>query len=266
MHKQLTYQAKQLHYELLGQGPTVVLLHGFGEDSSVWRRQREVFPRYQLLIPDLPGSGASEMISDMSMEGLAQSILAILNEEQIQECVLVGHSMGGYIALAFAEKYTNKLKGLGLFHSTAYADTASKKETRQKGIEFINQYGASAFLKTSTPNLFSDITKERRKELIEEQLQQTATFTDAALITYYESMMQRPDRTAVLEKSIIPILFIIGKYDTAIPLTDSLQQSHLPAISYVHLLDASGHMGMLEETDKSNQALNDYLSDLYKTS
>src|SRR5688572_7259971 len=160
----MIFQQKRLHYEVIGKGPAVLLVHGFGEDSTVWRKQKEAIPGFQLILPDLPGSGSSEMINDMSMEGLAESLLAILDQEKIEQCILIGHSMGGYVALAFAEKYANRLKGLGLFHSTAYADSEAKIETRRKGIQFIQEHGALAFLRTSTPNLFSPGSKTTQNQ------------------------------------------------------------------------------------------------------
>lgn len=262
----MIYQQKQLHYEVIGKGPAVLLVHGFGEDSSVWRNQRDALPGFQLILPDLPGSGSSETIDDMSMEGLADSLLAILDQERIEQCILIGHSMGGYVALAFAEKYSNRLQGLGLFHSTAFADSEAKIETRRKGIQFIQEHGAFAFLKTSTPNLFSPMTKANQNHLVEEQVQRSASFTDAALIHYYESMIKRPDRTHLLETTTLPVLFIMGKYDAAVPMQDSLQQCHLPALSYVHILKESGHMGMLEQVTDSNKYLLDYILDTSKIS
>src|SRR5690349_2626165 len=98
-----------LFYRENGKGPAVVLLHGFGEDSTVWKDQYEAFPGFQLLLPDLPGSGGSPMIPDMSMEGMAAVIQQWLDSLNIEQCILVGHSMGGYIALAFAETYSSRL-------------------------------------------------------------------------------------------------------------------------------------------------------------
>lgn len=262
----MMYQQKHLHYEVIGNGPTLMLVHGFGEDSSVWRHQREAFPGFQLILPDLPGSGASEIIDDMSMEGLAASLLAILTQEKIEQCIMIGHSMGGYVTLAFAEKHASRLKGFGLFHSTAFADSEEKMETRRKGINFIQEHGAFTFLRTSTSNLFSPLSKEEQKDVIEEQIQRAENFADAALIRYYESMIKRPDRSNLLKTTTLPVLFILGRHDAAVPLPDGLQQCHMPALSYVHILEESGHMGMLEQTNESNRYLLEYISDLSKLS
>src|SRR5690606_23251687 len=141
------------------------------EDHTIWHNQIAYFKnQYQLIIPDLPGSGLSELCNNMSIEGMADVVKTIV-DESVKSCgekiVLVGHSMGGYIALAYAEKYPEDLCGLGLFHSTSYADSKEKIITRKKGIEFIETHGAFAFLKATLPNLFSAVTKEQQPELVE---------------------------------------------------------------------------------------------------
>ncbi len=261
MHKGIEIDGKQIVYQITGKGRSVVLVHGFGEDSRIWKQQVNYLQdKYQIITPDLPGSGQSGIINDMSIEGLADAIYTILQSEKIEECVLIGHSMGGYITLAFAEKYPTLLKGFGLFHSTAYADSEEKKATRLKGIDFINKHGAFQFLKTSTPNLFSPTTKETQPSLIEEHLNSLAYFQNEALVAYYYAMINRPDRTKILKESKVPVLFILGVHDVAVPIQDGLQQCYLPSVSYVQLLEQSGHMGMYEEPEKSNQTLEEFLT------
>lgn len=270
--KEISYKGKRLFYRLQGEGPLVVLLHGFGEDGTVWKPQFDIFPDNTLIVPDLPGSGQSEMIEDMSIEGLADAVQAIVKEESnllglsvgdstlgVGGTILIGHSMGGYITLAYAEKYPDELAAFGLFHSTAYADTEEKKETRRKGIAFVEKYGAFEFLKTAIPNMYSPATKEANPGLIEEHVQSLQSFSKAALIAYYESMIKRPDRTLVLKQNKIPVLFVLGKHDAAVPLQDGLQQSHLPGVSHVFILENSGHMGMCEEMEKSNHLLREFV-------
>lgn len=259
--KVLNLNNKNLSYRIYGNGPVVVLVHGFGEDGNVWQKQVEHLQKaFKIVVPDLPGSGASEMTEDMSMEGLAESVFKILEAEGIDQGVMIGHSMGGYVTLAFAEKYSNKLEGFGLFHSTAYADTPEKIATREKGIKFIEEHGAFEFLKTTIPNLYSPATKEANQALIDKQINSVQGFTNAALTAYYRSMINRPDRTAILKGTTLPVLFVLGRHDNAIPIKDGLEQSHLPQISYVHILEQSGHMGMMEEEEKSNGLLTEYLT------
>jgi pimeloyl-ACP methyl ester carboxylesterase len=280
MNKELLYQNKKIFYRIIGKGNPVMLIHGFGEDGEVWNNQApsnspqggglesaqsqlnqhsSLSKKFKFIIPDLPGSGQSEMIEDMSMEGMAEVIHSIIHEENIESCPVIGHSMGGYILLALMEKYPNLVSAFGLFHSSAFADSEEKKATRKKGIEFIQQNGAAEFLKTATPNLFSSITKEVRPELVKKQVATSDNFSAASLVSYYEAMIRRPDRTEWLQKAAVPVLFIMGKYDVAVPMEDSLKQCHLPEKSYIHILQKSGHMGMLEESEKSNQILKAFL-------
>ena len=298
--REFDFEGRTIHYRTKGSGPLVVLLHGFGEDGDIWKSQVDLFPDHQLVIPDLPGSGKSEMIGDMSMEGMADAVKALIDSlpltpsrggstqpmhrqgsgnhltssqsevsahitpppEWLGEAILIGHSMGGYITLAFAEKYPEALKAFGLFHSSAFADTEEKKETRRKGIQFIQQHGGYEFLKTATPNLYAPATKESREHLVTEQIESLRNADGAALVSYYESMIKRPDRTEVLKNSRVPVLFVLGKYDKAVPFEDGLKQCHLPQLSYIEVLQNSGHMGMVEETDRTNKLLTAFIKTL----
>lgn len=271
MRKEFLYQNKKIVYRVIAKGKPVILIHGFGEDSSVWKNQVDFLKdKFRLIIPDQPGSGQSEMIDDMSMEGMAEVIKEIIETEVskippaggFRGACIIGHSMGGYITLALVEKYPNHISAFGLFHSTACADSEEKKVIRRKGIEFIRQHGAFEFLKTTTPNLFAPQTKDERPELIDEQVAASDNFLPAALVSYYEAMMQRPDRTEMLQKAVVPVLFIMGEYDNAIPLQDGLKQCHLPEKSYIHILRKSGHMGMLEEKDRCNEILEKFLLEI----
>jgi pimeloyl-ACP methyl ester carboxylesterase len=269
MNKEITIDGKKIFYRVYGNGKPVMLVHGFGETGNVWKAQVEFLkPKYQLIVPDLPGSGQSEMIDDMSMEGMAEVLKTILDTESSKASPfrgglvgLIGHSMGGYITLAFVEKYEGLLSSFGLFHSSAFADTEEKKATRRKGIEFIKEHGAFEFLKTATPNLFSQQTKDEMPGLIGEFVESLNNFSPESLVSYYESMIKRPDRTAILKKTKMPVLFILGEFDNAIPLQDGLKQCHLPEQATINILHRSGHMGMMEETDKSNRLLEEFLSE-----
>ena len=260
MIKSIIYQDKNLSYQVFGSGPTVVLIHGFGEDGDVWKNQISFLqPSFHLIVPHLPGSGSSGIIDDMSMEGLAESIYFILKEEGVEKCCMIGHSMGGYVTLAFAEKYASCLDSFGLFHSTAFADNEEKKLSRKKGIQKIEENGAIPFLHDFVPNLYGPTTKTVNQTIIDDHLKAVSYFTKAALSAYFQSMMERPDRTNVLKQNKIPVLFVLGRNDAAIPFNDVLRLASMPDISYIHILEQSGHMGMIEEPEKSNVLLYNFL-------
>jgi pimeloyl-ACP methyl ester carboxylesterase len=253
------FRDKKIYYRVAGKGFPVMLVHGFAEDGSIWDSQVKVLKdNYNLVIPDLPGSGKSELIDGdhIGLEDYAEAILQILTEEGIARCIMIGHSMGGYITLAFAEKHPSLLEAIGLFHSSAYADDDEKVKTRKKAIEFIKTAGAWTFLKTSIPGLFFS---EGNSGPADALIEKGRSFTADALIQYYEAMIARPDRIHVLKKINRPVLFIIGAHDKAVPFSHGLEQSHIPANSYVYILRQSAHMGMLEETEKASQILTNFL-------
>lgn len=268
----------------IGSGPTVVLLHGFAEDSAIWDNLLgPSSPHCRLIIPDLPGSGRSSALPtpgtstadptgtaasfsstsaapSLTIEDLATAVKILLDHLDIEKCIMIGHSMGGYIALAFAEKYPDSLTALGLFHSTAYPDSEEKRTIRRKSIEFIRKNGADPFIRQSTPSLFGYYTHQHHPELIAEMTSRYAAFPPDSLIAYYEAMIARPDRTAVLRDFHGPVLFIIGEEDTIIPLQSALEQCHLPAVSHIHLVKNTGHEGMYEAPGPCNDILHDFIN------
>ena len=273
VEKTITYQNTQIFYRVYGEGKTVVLIHGFAEDGEVWSKQVAFLQNhFKLIVPDLPGSGRSAFINNADIETYADVIKWIVDVEINQDKTapnvapvesskvsLIGHSMGGYVTLAFAEKYPDYLNSFGLFHSTAYPDTAEKKEVRKKAISFMRDKGTEAFVKTSTPGLFTKDFAEANPDMVNGLIETGKNFTADTLVQYYEAMIARPDRTAVLNNFINPILYIIGEHDTAISLQSSLQQCYIPARSYVFILQNAAHMGMWEETDKANKILYEFL-------
>lgn len=267
--KEITHKHKKIFYRTIGEGPVVVLLHGVPFDDSLWSNQFNAFPDHKLIIPDLPGSGRSEMIEDMSMEGMAECVKDIIVHEtaslffksgEPHSVVVIGHSMGGYITLALVEKHPELLNGFGLFHSTAYEDSSERKEGRKKTIELIKNKGASEFVRTSIPNLFAPSTKQTHPEIIDEQISNASAFSAEALVAYQAAMMERKDRRDVLKNTSVPVLFVLGKYDNAVPLKDGLEQSSMPDNSLVEILENSGHAGMKEEPQKTNQVLLEFLA------
>lgn len=260
--KSFTWNGFQQHYRVSGQGRPVVLLHGFGEDGSIWNSQIEVLARqHQVIVPDIPGSGLSDFIPGASLETYVEILLCLLKELQFQDepITLLGHSMGGYITLSFAAKYPHRLNAYGLVHSTAYADSHAKKQARKKSIEFMQLHGALAFLKTSIPGLFAPSFVKDHPEVIDQLIEKGKRFSAEALVQYYEAMMARPNRTELLNKESKPVLFIIGEEDQAVPLEASLQQCHLPNQSHIQILKGCGHMGMLESTEELNESLAQFL-------
>ncbi len=265
MYKEFDFDNASIRYSVSGVGRPVILVHGFGETGLTWNLQLASLEKnYQVIIPDLPGSGGSGLTDDMSLEVFADMLAAMLDNEQVtaeQRPVMFGHSMGGYVMLAFVERHPGILSAFGLIHSSAFADSAEKKDTRRKGIGFIREHGATAFLKNTSINLFSPETKTRNPELVSGFIDGLTNFSGESLVRYYQAMIARPDRTEVLKNTMLPVLFILGKHDTAVPPEDVLKQTAFPEKSYIHMLPHSGHLGMIEEPVETNLFLEQFISE-----
>lgn len=254
-------------YSISGHGKPVIFLHGFGESGEVWDLQiNELSKEFRCIVPDLPGTGPSAgafaALAEQSLEALAFKIKQIADQERLNNFTLLGHSMGGYITLAFAERFPNMLNGFGLIHSSAYADSEEKIASRKKSIKFIQEQGAAKFLGQMIPGLYGEKFKAEHQDIIDQHLETALSFDAEVLIAYYEMMIKRPDRTAILSSAQIPILFIMGTEDKAVNLSDSLAQCYLPAQSQVEILDGVGHMGMKEDHEKTTKALKQFLMHL----
>ena len=261
MQKSLLFKGEQLEYELKGSGLPVMLVHGFTEDRRIWDQLLTgMEEKYKWILPDLPGSGKSAFNGSLhQLKDFAEALHAIMVDENIPELVLIGHSMGGYIALAFAEKYPEKIHALGLFHSSSYADSSEKKEAREKNIRFIRKNGSALFIEQSIPGLYSDSFKRDNREEIQFQVERYANFNPDSLVQYLEAMKDRPNTTGVLKSITKRVLFIMGEEDKAVPLKDALEQCHLPQISYIHILTRTSHMGMIENTNLCNSFVDRFL-------
>jgi len=250
MLKTILFRERPAIYEVAGSGLPVMLVHGFTEDRRIWHPLLEgIKENRRWIIPDLPGSGGSaENILLITLQDFAEYIRAVADAEGLDKFVLIGHSMGGYIALAFAEKYPERLQGLGLFHSSSYPDSQEKQDARDRNIAFILRNGSRAFVETAIPGLFSDRFKESDPDEIQKLVTRYANFSPATLVQYLKAMKERPATTAVLKKTTIPVLFIMGEEDKAVPIKDGLEQCYIPQISYIHVLTHTAHMGMIENT------------------
>jgi pimeloyl-ACP methyl ester carboxylesterase len=252
--------AGELYYHKEGSGPALVLLHGFPASSSLWRLVTPALASsFTVITPDLPGTGASKYNgSALTMDLLAESVLAVLDKENIDNTVLCGHSMGGYVALAFAANYPSRLAGLSLIHSTAYADDEERKQIRRKAIDLIRKGGQEPFIRQTVPGLFAAETKKGRSELVSQQVMEGLSPTPETLVACYEAMINRAEHLHTLKNASFPVCWIAGRHDGLIPVSKVLQQCWVSSVSFVSICERSGHMSMLEEPDRVVKDLKEF--------
>ncbi len=200
-----------------------------------------------MIVPDLASAGGDEVATEeVTIAGLADKIYTILQEEHIEQAVLAGHSMGGYVAAAFAEKYPATVKGLNMVHSTTAADDEEKKATRKKVIDIIRKGGREAFIMQMVPNLFSPAFRKVHPEGVAKQTEKSLQVPAVALIGFYTAMMKRRDTTGILEHAKFPVQWILGEVDTVLPVAKMTKECSIAPINFVNLYKNCGHMSMIE--------------------
>lgn len=246
-----------LHYTDTGDGVTIVLLHGFCEDSSLWNYHVEFLSKsFRVICIDLPGFGQNKALeNDTTIELMTQKVYETISYIGIKKHILIGHSLGGYITLAYAELYSRRLLGVGLFHSTAFADSEEKKINRNKSIDFISEHGVSVFAKNFISPLFNPSVRENFTNEITNLVNIVTKTPLSSVVNVTKAMRDRKPRVEVLKELNIPVLYIIGNSDTAIPLEQSLEQCYLPKNSIVHFYEKTGHMGMIERKTETALAM-----------
>jgi pimeloyl-ACP methyl ester carboxylesterase len=253
------YGIDQLAYYDEGKGKqTILLIHGFGEDNSIWENQIEFLStHYRVVAPNLPGVHCKPLALHHSQAPSMRMYVEVLHELMhhldIEQYYILGHSMGGYIGLSFADYYVNHVQGLLLFHSTSYEDNEAKKTSRMKVAEFIQEWGVSKYLETATPNLFGDAFKKSNPAAIQNVIDSGLGISPEAMIQFVFAMRNRKAMTHLLHQNTIPVWMIAGEADLAVTIQDSLEQIKLLPSSNSLVLKEVGHMGMLEATEQVNQ-------------
>ena len=252
---EINFKEIKVNYSSRGKGEAIVFLHGFCEDSSVWDDFISTFKSNKIIRIDLPGFGSSEAMNNPSVELFADVVKSVLNHLEIKTCTLIGHSMGGYVSLAFAKKHAAHLNGLGIFRSYPYADSKEKKASRAKSIAFIKKNSHFHYIKQLFPNLFPPAFLSSNNFLVNKMIHRASSFSQAGIIGGLELMMNRPDNSEVLKNIKCPVLFIVGKEDEVIPFDKSMEQTALPDMAHIHVLKGVGHMGMFEATNETRKII-----------
>lgn len=269
MLKETYFGDSVIRYREEGQGKTLVLLHGFCESSEIWDEFIPVLSqKFHVIAPDLLGHGKSEVSFHRvssgepihTMEQMAEGVNEVLRTCQVERCTMVGHSMGGYTALAFADLFPEKLKGLCMFHSTAMADTDEKKLDRNLAIKAVKK-DKVAFVEGMVPKMFALSNVERMKGYVERVLAIARNNPAEGYVAALAGMRDRKDRQHILEHADYPVLFIIGKEDQLIPAERMLPQIVKPGHSEVLILGGVGHMGFYEAKEKTLFAVERFMEE-----
>lgn len=240
-----------IHFFEKGQGQPIVLIHGFCEISEMWRDfAEELSSDFRVICPDLPGFGKSPIASDqITLEEVAVQLAEWMAENQISNPIVIGHSLGGYVALALLELIGSKMKAIGLFHSTAFPDDQEKKEMRDRTVIFLMKNGVDKFVTTFVPQLFSEARRDELQKQIDLAIEQAKESSLEGLIAFTRAMRDRKDRLEELEHFSGPKLLIAGTLDGAVKIEASRAQKD--AFTDYFELEETGHIGMVEKREET---------------
>jgi pimeloyl-ACP methyl ester carboxylesterase len=255
----LDYKGGSIQYDVSGKGNAVVFLHGFLETLAVWDNYASSLSgRFKVVRIDLPGHGASSCYGySHSMEFMAETVLAVLKELKIRKFHLVGHSMGGYVAIALAEIFPDMIRGLCMFHSTSNSDSAQKKKERNKVIRLV-QKNKGISVRQAIPNLFNTAFKPYKKA-IKDITGKAMKTSLQGIIASLEGMKIREDRQIVMKFAPYPILYIIGRYDNVLPMKKLLAEVDNSEYAESVILENAGHMGFIEDDYVCQTAIQKFL-------
>lgn len=247
--KTFIYKNINITFTDSGKGNVIVLIHGFLENSTMWKTIIPILEKKNRIITiDLLGHGKTENIGYIhSMKDQAKMIKSVLNHLKLRKYHLIGHSLGGYIALAFTELYLNNIKGICLMNSTAKSDSKERKLNRERAITMVKS-NKTSFIKMAIPNLFTSKSKgvySKEIELIKQEALKTST---QGVIASLEGMKNRKDRTEILKNDDLKKMLIIGKEDPLLNQKELHQQVKNTNTTVIEF--SNGHMSHIENREE----------------
>ncbi len=257
-------EGKKINYAKSGKGNCIVFLHGFLENLTIWNDFATRFvSKYKVIQIDLPGHGKTDVFDKShSMSLMAGAVDTVLEKEGISEAIIVGHSMGGYVAVEFAKQFRNKTKAVCLFNSSVLGDSKIKKEERLRVVKIL-QKNSARFIEEAIPNLFTAYHRVSLKELIDELILEAKENPIEGIVACTMGMRDRVDNLSWLKGTDVDVQFIVGRRDPIITFEKYKEQIFANPHIDIYISSHSGHMGFLEDHDGTYDALKNFCAYIY---
>lgn len=260
MKRSIQFGNIRVSYNVRGRGRPVILLHGYLETGEVWDSLAEMMEeKFRIISVDLPGHGDSEVQGEIhTMEFLAGAVREVMKDTGEERVMMVGHSLGGYVTLAFAELFPDLLSGYVLFHSHPHADSPEAIDRRNREIAVVRAGRKNIMYPGNVSMMFA---KENLKSMageLERSKKIASRNPGEGIIAMLNGMIDRPSRQYILENGTVPLLWILGRRDLYFSPEKAMRDIGLPHNAEVVILERSGHLGFIEETEKSARLLTDF--------
>lgn len=258
--KKLKSSNTELSYFDEGEGKPIVLIHGFAGGKLYWEKIiPDLASSYRVIALDLPGHGESGMgIEKYSIDDMAVTIKELLDHLELDKVTLFGHSLGGYITLAFAERFPQCLNGFSLVHSTANPDSEEAKAGRESNAKKVQEEGTVSFVEGLAQKLFAPANTEVNARDIVNTVQIGISTSIDGLVSALMAMKNRPDRNHILNETDLPVLLIAGEQDQIIPpeKTFTVKKENIEQ----RIIKGAGHMSMYEQPAELVKIMKDFLA------
>jgi pimeloyl-ACP methyl ester carboxylesterase len=258
------FRGGKIHYSDNGNGPVIVLLHGYLESSEVWKGfAQNLSSEFRVIAVDLPGSGESDVYGEVhSMEFMAEALKELFDTLGLKKVFLTGHSLGGYVGLAFLELYSGYLTGYCLFHSQPFPDTAAALNKRRREIEIVKMGKKNLMYPDNVIKMYANSNLDKFSSQIQRSKDIASKIPAEGIIAVLNGMMIRPSRLKFMEEGRVPCLWILGSMDNYIPCDLIQTQVNLPPNARVVILKNSGHLGFVEEEELSVKVVSNFVRKL----
>jgi pimeloyl-ACP methyl ester carboxylesterase len=256
-----SFNEGRIHYSDSGMGPVIILLHGYLESSEVWNGfARKLASSFRVINVDLPGCGLSDVYGELhSMEFMASAINGLICNLGLSKVFMAGHSLGGYVTLAFLELYSDRLSGYSLFHSQPFADSPAALEKRKREIEIVKMGKKNLMYPDNVTRMFASSNLIKFSDALQRSKDIASMIPGDGIIAILNGMMARPSRLKIMEEGKVPCLWILGSMDNYIPCDTIQAQVKVPSNVRIIVLKESGHMGFIEEEELSVKIITDFV-------
>ena len=257
MYYTIDFNNTTIRFKDEGKGTVIVLLHGYLESLEIWSEfSADLAENCRVVSIDLPGHGKSGVFGKVhTMELLAQTVKSVMDFLNIDKYFMVGHSLGGYVTLAFLELFPECLSGLSLFHSHSLADSDEAIKNRNREKKLVENGKKDLIYTVNIPKSFATDNLERFSEQVDNAKEIAMDISGEGIIAVLNGMINRPDRSNILARTTLPFIWILGKKDKYIPYETIVKKIELPKQGKLIILENSGHMGFMEEKKKSLEAI-----------
>jgi pimeloyl-ACP methyl ester carboxylesterase len=250
-----------IHYSDQGSGGVIVLLHGYLETSEVWKSfAARLSTKFRVISIDLPGHGRSDIYAaEHTMEFMATVVKELITSLGFKKIFFIGHSLGGYVSLAFTELFPDMLSGYCLFHSHPFADSPEAVINREREIKLVKAGRKDMMYPDNVSKMFASSNLINFAEAFQRSKQIASSISGEGIISVLRGMILRPSRLSIIEEGRVPCLWILGKMDNYINCDQIQAKVKLPVNAETVILNNSGHMGFVEQEDLSLNAIESFI-------